>query len=125
LDAQAALGVYHLRGEEGLEQDAVKAAVLFRFCAERGHLNAQTALYLCYHEGTGVEKNYTLAALWLRRAADQGNARAQFGVGRMYASGGEGEGEGVKKNLPLAMTYLELSAAQGEQEAIALLQQLR
>ena len=93
---------------------------MFRFCAELGHLNAQTALYLCYREGTGVEQNYTLAALWLRRAAEQGNARAQLGVGKTYALG-----EGVKKNLPLAMTYLELSAAQGEQEAVPLLQELR
>jgi TPR repeat protein len=68
-----------------------------------------------------VEKDYALAAVWCLKAADQGEAAGQFRVGTLYAFGAMG----VKKDLPLGKRYLELSAAQGDEEAVALLKELR
>jgi len=114
--AQAALGVWHQHGDEGLEQDDVKAAALFRPAAARGFAVAESLLAGCYFSGRGVEQNYALAAEWGRKAADKGDSSAQFFVGGMYASG-----LGVKKDLPRGKRYLELCAAQGNQDAVTLL----
>ena len=40
-----------------------------------------------YAEGRGVPQDDTEAVKWYRRAADQGNAYAQFNLGVMYADG--------------------------------------
>ena len=124
-EAQTQLGWFHRRGEEGLEQDNVKAAALFREAADLGHPLAGHVLARCYHAGEGLDQNYAQAAEWGRKAADQGNARAQLLVGKMYAYGKEG----VKKDLPLGKQYLKLCAAQqGDQDAendVALLKELR
>jgi TPR repeat protein len=37
-----------------------------------------------YREGEGVPQNYAEALKWFRKAADQGNANAQFKLGIMY-----------------------------------------
>ena len=118
--ALTALGVWHLEGEEGLQQDHVKAAVLFREAADLGDAYAQGQLATCYYIGGGVEENCALAAEWGHKSADHGNAAGQYILGRMYA-----RGEGVKKDLPLGKTYLELCAAQGVPEAVELLRELR
>ena len=42
-----------------------------------------------YYEGDGVPQNYAEARKWYKKAAEQGNADAQYNLGRMY-SGGKG-----------------------------------
>ena len=44
-------------------------------------------------ETAGVERNAKLAARWYRKAAEQGEAQAQFGLGSCYS-----EGDGLVKN---------------------------
>jgi TPR repeat protein len=39
---------------------------------------------LKYYNGNGVTKDYTEAMRWFRKAADQGNARAQYNIGVLY-----------------------------------------
>ena len=46
----------------------------------------------CY--GEGMEKDFAKGAEWLTKAALQGNAPAQYNLGRMYQWG-----KGVKKRL--------------------------
>jgi len=118
--AQAILGLWHLHGMEGLQQDEVKAVGLLLQAADLGNARAQGLLATCYYSGYGVEQNYALAVEWGRKAANQGNAASQFAVGRWYARGVDG-----KMDLPLGKQYLELSATQGDQDAVALLKQLR
>jgi TPR repeat protein len=108
LAAQTQLGVFHLHGWEGVEQDNVQAAALFLPAADLGHAQEQMSIAWCYNEGTGVEQNYALAAEWGCKAADQGDATAQWFVGGKYMIGEE-----VPQDVPLGKTYLELSAAQG------------
>ena len=122
LAALTQLDVWHLQGAEGLQKDAVRAVVLFQKAADLGHAGAEGCLGICYLNGRGVEKDVALAVAWSRKAADHGNPAAQFFVGKACARGDQ---VGVKKDLPLGKRYLELSAAQGEQDAVALLKELR
>ena len=40
-----------------------------------------------YDEGRGVPENDTEAVKWYRKAAEQGDASAQYNLGVMYANG--------------------------------------
>lgn len=53
-------------------------------------------------------KNYTEAASWYRKAADQGYARAQFDLGWMYQAG-----RGVDQNYAEAVRWYHKAADQG------------
>ena len=119
--AQASLGIWHLQGAEGLEQDHEKAVAMFRTAAYLGDVVAQLCLTDSYRRGRGVEQNDALAVEFGRKAADQGHMVAQFLVGKAYTRGAVG----VKKDLPLGKRYLELSVAQGGEEAVELLKELR
>ena len=46
--------------------------------ANQGNADAQFQLGLCYYAGKGVRKNYTKAATWIRKSAEQGHERAQY-----------------------------------------------
>lgn len=50
------------------------------------------------------------------KAARQGDAAAQYMIGKMYL-----EGQGVSKDEQQALTWLKKAAAQGNKEAISIL----
>lgn len=56
--------------------DFTNAVVWYQKAADQNHVPAQLTLAGCYISGRGVEKNPATAANWLRRAADQIEARA-------------------------------------------------
>lgn len=58
--------------------------------------------------GEGVPKDSSLAVKWFSKAAEQGNANAQFNLGYMYQMG-----EGVPKNASLAAQWYRKAAEQG------------
>lgn len=80
--------------------------------AESGDAEAQNQLGVCYHNGTGVVKDYAKAMKWVRKAAEQNNAWAQFNVGYFYACG-----KGVAKDTVEAVKWYHKSAEQGNDEA--------
>ena len=59
--------------------------------------------------GRGVPQSDTEAAKWFRRAADQGDAVAQFYLGVMY-----NEGRGVPQDYAEAAKWYKLAAEQGD-----------
>ena len=61
-----------------------------------------------YDNGRGVTQDYNEAVKWYRKAAEQGNARAQRALGIMYRYG-----YGVAKDFVLAHMWYNLAAAQG------------
>ena len=61
-----------------------------------------------YAEGKGVPQDYTQAIVWYRKAAEQGNARAQFTLGWMYV-----EGKGVSRDYAQAAVWYRKAAEQG------------
>ncbi|MET4426688.1 TPR repeat protein [Bradyrhizobium sp. JR18.2] len=50
--------------------------------------------------------NYSEAAMWYRRAAEQGNSRAQYSLGLLYDGG-----QGVPQDIVGASKWLDLSTA--------------
>jgi TPR repeat protein len=60
---------------------------------------------LC-HRGQGVPQDYAQAALWYRKAAEQGLAEAQLGLGTLYGGGRSGPQDFVESyfwfNLAIA-----------------------
>ena len=78
--------------------------------AKRGDVLAQTRLCLAYLFGLeGVRQDDSLAALWCRRGAEQGNAYSQWCLGAMY-----NEGRGVPQDYELAVIWFRRGAEQGE-----------
>ena len=68
-----------------------KAVELWRPLAEAGNAPAQYLLGSLYVEGNGVEHDDATAFMWFQRAANQGDAAAQYNVGASYAwTGGPG-----------------------------------
>jgi Sel1 repeat-containing protein len=62
--------------------------------------------------GRGVPKDTAAAALWFRKAAEQGDAGAQFQLAVMYCTG-----VGVVRNLEEAVKWYRRSAEQGDRYA--------
>ena len=69
----------YLRGDEGVEMDAVRGVALLQQCIdEDGEFTAmaQAILAMCYMKGVGVEADTTQAAFWCLRAATGGSEQA-------------------------------------------------
>jgi TPR repeat protein len=63
-----------------------------------------------------VKQSYTEAIKWLKKAAEQGDAEAQYNLGFCY-----GNGEGVEKSFTEAVKWYKKAAEQGHEEAIEVL----
>jgi hypothetical protein len=69
---------------------------------------AQCALGLLYEVGWGVPDDYEQAAAWYRKAAEQGDASAQFRLGALYEVGW-----GVPQDFGQAAAWWRKAAEQG------------
>lgn len=140
--AQCLLGVEYVLGP-GVEADAKIALRWFLKSAERGDANAQSFVGAAYlfdrgdrseeHDKDlpvnlteiqsfvdGVEANYEEGARWLLKAANQGEAFAQWSLGWMYDNG-----RGVEVDQEEAVRWYEKAAAQGYADARAELDALK
>lgn len=94
--------------------DIVAAMPPLRRAADAGHPAAQAILgAILDHADSDAE-----ALEYFRKAAAQGNADGQFGVGNMLVAG-----EGVAKNVPEGRKWIEQAASQGHVMAINVLAQ--
>ena len=73
--------------------------------AKRGDADAQVQLGNRYREGNGVSMDLVEAVSWYRKAADQGDAKAQCSIGFNYYT----EGESVE-----AVKWYRKAAEQGD-----------
>lgn len=106
-DVEAELALARRYAEaDGVEQDAVQAASLYRRAAEAGNPAAQLALGMAYRDGVGVPQDDQEALGWIRKAAGAGNAGARFVLGIMYE-----DGAGVPRDPVAAHAWLNLAAA--------------
>lgn len=84
--------------------------------AALGYPNDQRVMGLLRSHGEGfLAKNPAKAATWFRKAANSGDARAQYLLARALASG-----TGVPRNPSEALTWAESSARQGDDDAMVL-----
>ena len=55
--------------------------------AEQGNADAQNGLGRLSISGLGVAQDYKEAAMWFRKAAEQGSPAGQFNLGTLYRAG--------------------------------------
>jgi len=105
----AAFGAYAIwHRPSPAELKAMKVERL-RSKAQAGSGEAQFELATRYFNGErGVETNLAEAATWYRKAAEQGLAAAQSGLGRCYF-----HGYGVESNAVEAVNWYRKAAEQG------------
>ena len=72
-----------------------------------------------YSYGEGVKQDYSEAVKWYRKAAEQGNAKAQCLLGLMYTLG-----QGVSRDKSEAVNWFRKAARQGDTNAQEALRQL-
>jgi TPR repeat protein len=80
--------------------------------AARGNADAQFSLGLRFANGHGRELDYTQAAQWYLKAAEQSHALAQFNLGVIYA-----EGQGVPSDKAQSMLWFDRAAHLGDAAA--------
>ena len=104
--AQIALGEMYEAGE-GVTQDLDLAAQWFQKAADSG--NAQGQLHLGVHYiRIDPGRDFAKAATWLKLAAQQNVAEAQYFLARLYL-----DGNGVEKDRAEAMVWFYRAGAQG------------
>lgn len=94
--------------------DVVQAMSLLRKSADAGHAPAQALLGYILDKAEFDEE----ALAYYRKAAQQGNAEGEFGVGAMYAAG-----EGVKRDPAEALKWFLRAAEKGHVLATKVLAQ--
>ena len=72
----------------------------------------QNNLEIMYFNGRGIAQDKTKAAKWYRKAAEQGNAIAQFNLGYLYAVG-----QGVTQDKAEAAKWYRKAVEQVHAEA--------
>lgn len=92
--------------------DLVASITLWRKAAQQGYAPAQVRLADILDKAEEDAE----AAEWYRKAADQGNADGEFGLGQMYL-----KGEGVQKDLEQARTLILRAAEKNHQGAMMLM----
>ena len=135
--AQCGLGICYEEGQ-GVPQDYTEAVKWYRKAAEQGNTYAQEKMndYKTKQSNTSTAarqstnnnttttvnarslvetgmrhynaKNYAEAVKWFRKAAEQGNADAQYNLGACYYNG-----QGVTKDYTEAVKWIRKAAEQG------------
>jgi len=110
LCGSAILWIIH---KEGINKASLaRATSESRLSAEKGDAQAQYRLGRMYFQGEGVPQDYTQAALWYHKAADQDYAKAQYALGYMYYFG-----HGVQQSYSEAVRWYRKAADQGDASA--------
>ena len=78
-EAQFAVGLAIANG--GSKSDHAEAAQWYLKAAEQSHAQAQLNLGIMYLKGQGVPRDQTLSRIWMSRAANLGDAAAQYEFG--------------------------------------------
>lgn len=102
-----------------VEQDFDKAVFWLQKAAAQGDAMALYFLGKCCEEGTGTERNPTLAVAFYRRSAELDDPWAQCALGRCYE-----RGVGTEKDIDQAREYYALAAETGDEEALEALGRL-
>jgi eukaryotic-like serine/threonine-protein kinase len=111
-DAQFRLGVMYEKGL-GTEKDVPRAVKYYRAAASHDYPDAENVLGSLYATGDdGVPQDNDEAAIWFKKAAAQGLAKAQKNLGDMYFFG-----RGQDKDYKQAMLWYSKAADQNFADA--------
>ena len=81
--------------------------------AQKGDLKSQRAIGAAYINGVGTLKDYKKGMIWIRKAAEAGNAAAQSDLGYIYATGKAG----ILKDMNKAKHWIEKAHTNGDTKA--------
>jgi TPR repeat protein len=112
--ARAHIGTMFVYGI-GVPQDNAQALFWLSLAAEHNNPEADTMLGLLSEQGRIVKQDWMKAFQFYQRGADQGNAIAQTGLGKIYLD----PSKGVVKSpdYTMAMKYFTMAAYQNEPES--------
>ncbi len=103
-----------------LAEDSPETLERLERAAENGDPVAQNRFGLSLLVGTGLPRSDEQAQKWLRRAAQQGFAEAQFNLGNLYqAASLRPSSTGGGESRIEAYVWFQLAAAQGHAQAAA------
>jgi len=102
---------------------ALQTVTLFNDAAENGHPMSQYVYGVMHVSGIGVERNGTVAAAWLEKAADQNLAIAHNALGVIYRDGSTGLNE-ITPNQTRSAFHFAKAAALGYKPANKSLEKL-
>lgn len=97
--------------QPGSQQAGIDAALLSK--ANGGDAAAQVAVGESYAAGTGVARDYRVAAQWYQKAADKGDIAGQLHLAALYRDGGNG----FPRDMLQAATWYQKAAEQGDVSA--------
>ena len=98
---------------EGVKKDVAKSVEFWeKAAAQRKPERPNPNTTKMYEKGDGVPKNAVKAVEWWQKAATQGDANAQFKLGRMY-----GSGRGVPQDTAKEFEWTQKAAALGHSTA--------
>jgi len=135
--SQYLLGTLYQTGKQGVDKNPKEALRWFKLAADQGHKRAKQVVAQLSSTDTGgastgasgtstgsvqatfdrgfkllKRKDYKEAAQLFGKAAEQGNADAQYNLGELY-----NKGRGVKRNKKTAQKWYEAAAEQGHVKA--------
>lgn len=104
----------YYNGRNGKSKDYEKAAANYRIAAETGNAYAQYSLGWCYEKGQGVEKSAQEAEKWYRKAAEQGEKKAEKHLARILGEGYYFGCNGKSKDYEKAAANFHIAAKAGD-----------
>ena len=108
-NSQVILANKYFNGD-GIRQDKKEAVKWYRLAADRGHAGAQTAMGVFYSGAHGLfEPNMQIAFQYFSKAANQGDATAQYRIGDIYL---------FQNNVVEAEKWLNMALNNGENNAL-------
>jgi hypothetical protein len=99
-----------LQAQTQVQHNGIDSALLAK--ANTGDATSQSVIAYAYLKGDGMPQSYAQAAIWWRKAAEQGMASAQYNLGVSYH-----KGRGVPQDDTQAAFWWRKSADQGTAEA--------
>ena len=100
----AVLAVISLSGCQTGEETVAKLVVE----AEKGDVQAMVKIAEIYCGGINIEQDDQVCGIWMKRASEGGDKRAQYMLGMMYE-----QGLGMRADPVQAYRWYSLSASQG------------
>lgn len=117
-EAASTFGSILYFGDHGIEKNHDLTAKYLKIAAQADIASAQNMLGLLYDYGWGVPMDKAMAQQWFRKAALQGNLKAQSNLGRILGPLSE-----AKETRIEALAWLLIASSQGEITATKLLQE--
>ena len=101
-------------GRNGKSKDYEKAAASYHIAAVAGDANSQCSLGWCYEKGQGVAKSAQEAEKWYRKAAEQGEKKAEKHLARILGEGYYFGCNGKSKDYEKAAANFHIAAKAGD-----------